>query len=153
MRTSFFEKTLPNAAKPGDLFEDFLAKLLANRFPGIRGFPPGKDGAIDLVYEDATGLTVVEAKYIGGTAKPVDRWREVERHLQRHLLEKDKPDKPYGPWLRTQPPIIAYYFCTTTRFQNQEARQGLKERIQTFLAVNTLRLIGKQHRITVKGNA
>src|SRR6185295_3211043 len=122
----------------GEAFQRFAYELLVHDYPGLHIFPVGvKDGGIDLSEKREDSSVFIECKYISkdGLSPAQSRWREVAKHLERHICDPTHPtvgQRQYSPWFRTESPVTEYLFCISSTLANRDQLDRLQEEIQAF---------------------
>lgn len=115
---------------PGAEFEAFVGQLFQAEYPGLRGFPPGKDGGVDLLHRSAEGLTAFQTKAL--SSQPKSAWVKGIQSLC-SSYDKGKPQEQSRIWERQDPPIRRYVYCVSCRFLHAQERQDLEATLkQTF---------------------
>src|SRR5712672_472887 len=101
----------------GESFADFVCRVLANDYPGLKRFGSHKDGAIDLAADNKDHRrTVIQCKSMtGASSTPRSAWQNEMTKL-RESLNVDRDGKltvesQYEPWRDAERPISRYVFC------------------------------------------
>ncbi|MCA3302985.1 MAG: ATP-binding protein, partial [Roseomonas sp.] len=136
-----FDDRIRDREDPGAAFEQFVDEFLRLEAPErrlVRGLARGTDGAIDLSDNGSKLEHIVECKFIGKDTNSTaeDRWREVKGNLSRNLSALAQGDssgrRKYRPWLRSEGALKTYSFVTSAICPSQDARNQLRDVIQSF---------------------